>query len=185
MTVSSARRKNALSVATGTLSLQSSAQGRGQNPILLDSKEPTGDHKAFPDERKPLHDHAQEKDPEQNDAVFANAKQDSVDRYESYRRNAAETLSRQNNRTANMLIIKGRTKGRAFWLIPKGRAFLLIPKGRDFFNPNRFAMMGRLDTRHHAIDESANCSCPILGSDISLPIVPTLWPLVKVYHICS
>ncbi len=84
-----------------------------------------------------------------------------------------------------MLIIKGRTKGRAFWLIPKGRAFLLIPKGRDFFNPNRFAMMGRLDTRHHAIDESANCSCPILGSDISLPIVPTLWPLVKVYHICS
>ena len=65
-------------------------KAEGKNPFVLDSKEPTGDHKAFLMSENRYTTMLKKMTPEQIDMVFAKAKQDSVDRYESYRRMAAD-----------------------------------------------------------------------------------------------
>ncbi|MBP1757578.1 MAG: nifJ, partial [Firmicutes bacterium] len=61
----------------------------GKNPFVLDSKEPTGDHKAFLMSEVRYTSLLKKQTPEQNERVFAKAKQDSAERYQSYVRLAS------------------------------------------------------------------------------------------------
>ena len=91
MTVSQRQEKNAVECGYWHLYRYNPLlKAEGKNPFVLDSKEPTGDHKAFLMSENRYTTMLKKMTPEQIDAVFAKAKQDSVDRYESYRRMAAD-----------------------------------------------------------------------------------------------
>ncbi len=91
MTVSQRQEKNAVECGYWHLYRYNPLlKAEGKNPFVLDSKEPTGDHKAFLMSENRYTTMLKKMTPEQIDAVFAKAKQDSVDRYQSYRRMAAD-----------------------------------------------------------------------------------------------
>ncbi len=91
MTVSQRQEKNAVECGYWHLyRFNPALKAEGKNPFVLDSKEPTGDHKAFLMSENRYTTLLKKMTPEQNELVFAKAKQDSVERYESYRRMAAD-----------------------------------------------------------------------------------------------
>ncbi len=91
MTVSQRQEKNAVECGYWHLYRYNPLlKAEGKNPFVLDSKEPTGDHKAFLMSENRYTTMLKKLSPEQIDTVFAKAKQDSVDRYDSYRRMAAD-----------------------------------------------------------------------------------------------
>ena len=91
MTVSQNQEKKAVECGYWHLyRFNPTLKAEGKNPFVLDSKEPTGDHKAFLMSENRYTTMLKKMTPEQIDMVFAKAKQDSVDRYESYRRMAAD-----------------------------------------------------------------------------------------------
>ncbi|MDD2533491.1 MAG: pyruvate:ferredoxin (flavodoxin) oxidoreductase [Eubacteriales bacterium] len=91
MTVSQRQEKNAVECGYWHLyRFNPALKLEGKNPFTLDSKEPAGDHKAFLMSENRYTTMLKKMTPEQIEKVFAKAKQDSVDRYESYRRMAAD-----------------------------------------------------------------------------------------------
>jgi pyruvate-ferredoxin/flavodoxin oxidoreductase len=90
MTVSQLQEKKAVECGYWHLyRFNPQLKAEGKNPFTLDSKEPTGDHKAFLMSEVRYTSMLKKMAPEQLDAVFAKAKQDSTERYESYRRLAS------------------------------------------------------------------------------------------------
>ena len=90
MTVSQQQEKKAVECGYWHLyRFNPQLKAEGKNPFTLDSKEPTGDHKAFLLSEVRYTTMLKKMAPEQVDAVFAKAKQDSTERYESYRRLAS------------------------------------------------------------------------------------------------